>query len=339
MNVIFVGSKLKLPLTVQKKLQSFFSQNRKRRKMGCEKVLKSYRTPWLLVLIGLSWQYILMSALASNSAATSINQNNPSNEKDDFEDNKVEEISTDTKSAESDSLISKESRFDIVKKWSQRISKHRYYQRFKIFFVSYEVVSMIIVAVTDMIAFANYLNGNKDLSGWTHYQCYSQILLSSSNGKRLMLYNLRNIAGGPIFAKGKSPLSNFIFVKGKSLLYNFIFLLVMDLYASVLFTHVLPGIIIYGFVFACACGVSAVILLECLCVKKIPFAENLYSLVAVVMVSFASVFSALIIAEFYSGTNWWTSIEVVWNRRTWNNYTENLQIQAHSFLQFFTMLF
>ncbi|ETN99331.1 hypothetical protein RFI_38151 [Reticulomyxa filosa] len=302
--------------------------------MGCEKVLKSYRTPWSLVLIGLTWQYILMLVLASDSAATSI-----TNEKDDFEDNKVEEISTDAKSAESDSLISKESRFDIVKKWSQRISKHRYYQRVKMFFISYEIVSMIIVAVTDMIAFASYRNGNKDLSEWAHYQCYSQILFSSSNGKRLMLYSLRaSIYGHPIFEKGKSLFYNYIFAKGKPVLYNFTFYSIMCLYSPVVLTHALPGVAIYVVVFACAFSVGTVILLECLCVKKIPFATNLAFVASTIIGAFAGVFFALAIAEFYSGTNWWTSIEVVWNKRTWSNYTEDLWTQAHSFLQLFTML-
>ncbi|ETO24085.1 hypothetical protein RFI_13075 [Reticulomyxa filosa] len=163
--------------------------------MGCEEALKAYHTPWPIVLVGLAWQCIIAFVLMSNSITTSSRQNSPSNEKDDFENNKVEQISVN----ENDPLILSENRYNIVKKWSRRISNHRYYRRLQMFLAIYETASMIIVVVTDMTTFGDYLKNHKDLSGWIHYQCYAKILLSSSNGKTLMVNTLRIFVGRFLF--------------------------------------------------------------------------------------------------------------------------------------------
>ncbi|ETN99330.1 hypothetical protein RFI_38150 [Reticulomyxa filosa] len=93
----------------------------------------------------------------------------------------------------------RESRFGIIKEWSEQISNHEYYRCLKDGLTIYEIISVIVVMITDLITFGVYVNNHKHLDGWVHYQCYAQILFSSSNGKTLLVNVLRIIVGNNFF--------------------------------------------------------------------------------------------------------------------------------------------
>lgn len=99
----------------------------------------------------------------------------------------------------------------------------------------WQIVSVAGVLVLDMWYFVDFVKSHQEVAGWIHYNCFAEIIVSSSNFKKFWA-NFHFMA---FAARDESP-------KG---IWLWIFIFMLKLLLIVMFplfvTHFLPGIVCY----------------------------------------------------------------------------------------------